>query len=312
MLSFATRAAVHATATVATAALLAGCGAVTTDESGGREVVASFYPLAWVTERVAGDSWTVTNLTTPGGEPHDLELSIGATADLADAELVVYLDSFQPAVDDAVATNAEGRILDAAEVVDLQPVADHTAGGHEADEEEHGHDGGLDPHFWLDPQRMALLAEAAADELTALDADGAETYRTNAAALVEELETLDREYTAGLGQCKRDLVVVSHDAFGYLERYGLHLASIAGLSPDSEPTPATLARLADLIRAEGVTTVFSETLASSAMAETLASDLGVETAVLDPLEGLTQDSADADYLSIMRSNLARLQEANGC
>ncbi len=294
-------------ATVAASALLAGCGAVSGTEDDGQQAVASFYPLAWVTEQVAGDDWEVSNLTAPGGEPHDLELSIDGTARLARADLVVYLDGFQPAVDDAVDTTAEGEALDAADVVDLEELADHTG------ESGHTHaEGQLDPHFWQDPARMATLAEAVADELGRLDEAHADDYAARADRVAADLERLDGEYADGLADCERDVVVVSHDAFGYLARYGLHLEPIAGLSPDSEPTPAALAELGDLIRDEGVTTVFSERLASPAMAETLASDLGVDTGVLDPVEGLTDQTADEDYLSLMRANLAALEKANGC
>lgn len=293
---------------VACTTLLAGCGAVAGEgPDDRREVVASFYPLAWVTEQVAGDGWTVTNLTSPGGEPHDLELSIRATASLAEADLVVYLADFQPAVDDAVATNAEGEILEVGATVDLRSASHRPGDDHAAEGR-----GDLDPHFWQDPARMADLARAVADELAGLDEGHADEYRSAGAELAADLEQLDAAYAEGLAGCERDLVVVSHDAFGYLEKYGLHLEPIAGLSPDAEPTPAALARLTELIREEGVTTVFSERLASPAMAETLASDVGVSTAVLDPLEGLTDETSDEDYLSLMRSNLAALREANGC
>ena len=106
--------------------------------------------------------------------------------------------------------------------------------------------------------------------------------------------------------------MVSHDAFGYLDRYGLEFAPIAGLSPGAEPTPADLSRLQDLIRAEGITTVFSERLVSPRVSETLADDLDIRTAVLDPVEGLSDETRDEDYLSLMRANLAALQEANDC
>lgn len=286
--------------TAALGVMLSGCGALTgSEDTQERSVVASFYPLAWVAEQVAGDDWTITNLTTPGGEPHDLELSIDASAAVADAALVVYLDGFQPAVDDAITTNAAGVTLDAADAATLRPVADDGSGD-------------LDPHFWLDPLLMADLGDALAEELSALDPDGAAAYRSNAEDLRAELEALDGEYVDGLTDCARDTVVVSHDAFGYLARYGLDLEPIAGLSPGAEPTPATLAALSQVIEAKGVTTVFSERLASPALAETLASDLGVETGVLDPLEGLTNDTAGQDYLSLMGANLAALEEANGC
>ena len=106
--------------------------------------------------------------------------------------------------------------------------------------------------------------------------------------------------------------MVSHEAFAYLARYGLTFEAIAGLSPDAEPTPADLARLEQLVRRDGVTTVFSERLASSKMSDTLASDLGLETAVLDPIEGLSDETAEDDYLSLMGQNLDALRKANGC
>lgn len=307
---------------------LTGCAALTGEDEtangvGSGTVAAALYPLAYVAERVAGDALDVENLTSPGGEPHDLELGVRETALVTDAALVVHVSGLQPAVDAAVAENASGDVLDAADVVDLLPVEDeheHEHGeehaeedGHEGHEGHEGHDhGDHDPHFWLDPLRMAELGDAVADRLADLAPDGAETFRANAADLRADLEELDAEYAAGLAGCARDTVVTNHDAFGYLEKYGLHLVSITGLSPDAEPSPAALADLQELIREEGVTTVFSENLVSPETAEVLARDAGVGTAVLDTVEGLTDDTADEDYGSLMRRNLAALQEANGC
>jgi zinc transport system substrate-binding protein len=310
---------------VTASVLLAGCGSTDAGASGsGRQAVASFYPLAWVTERVAGDGWTVDNLTQPGQEPHDLDLTIAQTASLESADLVVLEEGFQPAVD-AAAENTDAPVLDAAAVVELIPATegDHDHEGESEDEhaeeeghaeEEEGHDdhGDLDPHFWLDPLLVADFADSVADELAEVDPDGAQTYADNAAALRAELESLDEDYTSGLASCERSTTVVSHQAFAYLTRYGLEFEAIAGLSPDAEPTAADLAHLQEVIEADGVTTVFSERLVSPKMAETLADDLGVTTAVLDPLEGLSDETADEDYLSIMRSNLSALQQANGC
>ena len=159
---------------------------------------------------------------------------------------------------------------------------------------------------------MADLGDAVAEKLTKVDPDHEADYEANAADLRRDLEDLDKAYADGLATCQRDTIVVSHDAFGYLEKYGLELAPIAGLSPDAEPTPADLSRLQDLIRKDGITTVFSETLASPKMSESLARDLAITTAVLDPIEGLTDEAGDQDYLSLMRANLVALKKANGC
>ncbi|WP_134765863.1 metal ABC transporter substrate-binding protein [Nocardioides sp. 1609] len=295
-----------------------GCSAFADDQAGGDgapSVVTAFYPLQYVADRVAGEHADVENLTTAGKEPHDLETTVKETAMIAEAALVVHEKDFQPAVDDAVEQNATGDVLDAAEVVGLQPFSEE---GHEHEEEGHteddGHDheGDLDPHFWLDPIRMADLGDAVADALAEIDPDHADDFAANAAALRTDLEEVDRAYTDGLATCERSTIVVSHDAFGYLGKYGVEVAPVAGLSPDAEPTPAVLARLQELIDEDGITTVFNERLASPRFVESLADDTGIETAVLDPIEGLTDETADDDYLSLMTSNLAALQEANAC
>ena len=297
-----------AVAIAAVTALLAGCGGLGTggDEGLGPRVVTSCYPLQYVAERVAGEHAQVSNLTAPGAEPHDLELSVRQTASIADADLMVVLSGFQPAVDEAVEQSGPDRVVDAAEVIGLvESEEEHP------DEEEHGHDDG-DPHFWLDPMLLAQAAEAVADELADADPDHAADYRANLDELVGDLEELDLDYEQGLTLCDTTDVVVSHDAFGYLETYGLHFESIAGLSPDQEPSPARLAELADLIEGSAITTVFTETLASPALSETLAGDLGLETAVLDPIEGRSDATEGEDYLSLMRENLTALSTANGC
>ncbi|GAA1793930.1 zinc ABC transporter substrate-binding protein [Nocardioides hankookensis] len=284
--------------------VLSGCAAFTDDSAtsaDGVQVAAAFYPLQYVADRVAGGHADVENLTAPGGEPHDLELTPKETADVAGADLVLYQRGFQPSVDDAVDENATGDTLDVADLVDLVPFRDH---GVDSDE--------LDPHFWQDPVLLADVGDAVAKQLAKVDPDHADDYTANAADLRSDLEQLDQEYQAGLTGCERSTVVVSHDAFGYLQRYGITMEAILGLSPDAEPTPADLARLEKLIQEDGVTTVFSESLVSPETAEQLAHDTGVTSAVLDPIEGLTDETADEDYLSLMRSNLSALEEANGC
>ncbi len=280
---------------VVAAPLLAACGP--SQAGSGTQVVASFYPLQYVAQRIAGKHADVEDLASPGVEPHDLELTLQQTAAIADADLVVYSRGFQPAVDDTVDQNAEGRVVDAATEADLMSTAD----------------GSKDPHFWLDPNRLASVAVAVKQQLVAADPDHAGAYEKNLVSLKRDLDDLDADFAAGLRDCARRTVVVSHDAFGYLgARYDLDVHAINGLSPDAEPSPAHIRELSDLVESEGVTTVFSETLASPAMADTLAHDLGLRTAVLDPIEGLGDSTASQDYLSLMRADLAALRAANGC
>jgi zinc transport system substrate-binding protein len=159
---------------------------------------------------------------------------------------------------------------------------------------------------------MADLGDAIAEQLSTLEPGHADEFHANADSLRTDLVALDHDYTRGLAHCARSTIVVSHDAFGYLAKYGLTMAPIAGLSPDAEPTPVDLVNLHVLIRLHGITTVFSERLASAKLSETLAHDLGVTTEVLDPIEGLTDETAGEDYVSLMRYNLTALEKANGC
>jgi zinc transport system substrate-binding protein len=310
------RAVTAATASAAALAL-AGCGGAdaTADSTGGDglTVVAGFYPLEWAAQRVGGDRVDVSSLTPPGAEAHDLELAPQDVAAVADADLLVYLHGFQPALDEAAQNEAADTAWDAGQAADLVPTAEEDA--HEGETaEEHAHeDGAVDPHFWLDPVRLASVGDALADRLTEADPDGAATYEQNAAALRADLEALDAEMRAGLAGCAVDTLVTGHDAFGYLgDRYGLEVVGISGLSPSAEPSPAAQAEIAELVRERGITTVYTETLVDPAVAETVASEAGVRTAVLDPIEGLTDESAGNDYLEVMRANLATLQEGQSC
>jgi zinc transport system substrate-binding protein len=290
--------------------LLAGCADGAGSDAGTEKVVASFYPLQYVAQRVVGDHAEVENLTSPGVEPHDLELSIEQTAAVADADIAFYQKGFQPAVDDAISQNGPENVVQVTEVIELEPGDEHH-GESEAEHAEHAGDA-LDPHFWLDPDLMVQVASEFSKQMSEADPEHAEDYRANFDRLRKDLETLDADFERGLANCERDTVVVSHDAFGYLEKYGLHFEPIAGLSPESEPSPAHVKQLHDLIVSDRITTVFSETLASPEMSNAIAGDLGIKTAVLDPIEGLSDSTADEDYLSLMRANLAALQEANGC
>jgi zinc transport system substrate-binding protein len=276
---------------------LTGCSPARHDADGRVSVAASFYPLAWVAEQIAPGAH-VTDLTRPGLEPHDVELTFAQTVDLAKADLVVYERGFQPAVDQGVDNDAEGTTLDVGPVAGLQDFASDP--------------GQVDPHFWQDPLKLAAVADAVARGLGRIDPSQAASYDARAAVLRRRLVALDRDYRTGLADCARSTVVTSHDAFGYLARYGIRVAPITGLAPGAEPTPADLAKLQQLIRDDGITTVFSETLASPAAADALAHDMGVRSEVLDPIEGLSDSTAGQTYLTLMRRNLAALKEANGC
>lgn len=324
----ATGAALAGLALVATATL-AGCSTQnaggSSDESDGVTVLASFYPLQYVAQQIGGDLVTVDNLTPPAAEPHDLELSPAQVRELGTADLVVYLSGFQNAVDEAVEARAPEHVVDAAAAAELVEHAgvedehaeegEEHAGETEEEHAEHAEEGAADPHFWLDPSRLAAVGKVVADELAATDPEHADEYAAGAQRLGQQLDELDQEFADGLAACQGAALVTSHAAFGYLaDRYALEQVGISGLDPEAEPSPARLREIGDLVEERGIKTLYSETLVSPKVTETLASDLGVNTAVLDPLEGLSEDATAAgdDYVSVMQANLAALEEGLVC
>ena len=257
---------------------------------------------------VGGPVVAVTNLTPPGVEPHDLELDPEQVAEIAGADLVLYLgEGFQPAVQDAVDVVAEGEHVDLLQGIGRARTTSEPGEPSAGDV--------VDPHVWLDPVLMRRIVDRIAETLGRLDPAHAAGFRNRADAFDADLAELDEEYRSGLSSCRRRVLVTSHAAFGYLaDRYGLTQEPITGLSPEAEPDPERLAQLAADVQRTGTTTIFTETLVSPKVAQTLAREAGVTTAVLNPLEGLTQQQVQAgdDYLSVMRSNLAALRRGLDC
>jgi zinc transport system substrate-binding protein len=280
---------------LAIVAVGAACGSDRSSSVARTHVVTSFYPLRFVAERIVGDRMIVTDLTPTGTEPHDVELTNRQTATVADAALVVYLRGFSPAVDDAVRLVARRSNFDVGSVLSLDL----------------SNSAGVDPHFWLDPTRLATVADAVASRLSDADPVNAPTYAANVARLRADLERLDREFAANLTDCRSRVIVASHDAFGYFaRRYGFTHKSITGPVPDVEASPTDMRNATGFIRANAVTTIYAESLVDPKLARTIASETGATTALLDPLEGLSDP--ESDYLVVMRRNLAVLRDGQGC
>ncbi|PWI09717.1 zinc ABC transporter substrate-binding protein [Streptomyces sp. NWU339] len=318
-------------AAAATAVTAAALGALSACSSGSSaavgntdkfDVVASFYPMAFLAEQIGGDHVNVTSLTQPGQEPHDLEISAKQTAQLEETDAALYLKGLQPTVDEAIGQSGVRTKIDAATLTSL----DHApgTGGHEDDhghDDEHGHGDehghshshdGRDPHVWLDPAKYAEIAEGVGKAFQKADPDHATDYKKNTEALVGKLNDLDAEFKTGLEHRKTDVFVTTHAAFGHLAaRYGLTEEAINGLAPEAEPSAARVKQLTETAKADGVTTVFYETLISDRTAKTIARDAGLRTDVLDPLEGITDKSRGDDYFQVMESNLRALQTALG-
>ncbi|MEO3938845.1 metal ABC transporter substrate-binding protein [Dermatophilaceae bacterium Soc4.6] len=299
-----------AVATTLLAGAVAGCsrtaGAGGPPGRGTVRVVASFYPIEYAVEQIGGSLVSVTSLTKPGAEPHDIELSPQDVASVADADLVTYAAGFQPAVDEAVAQEGADHALDVAPAADLTLAAPPEGGVPAAA-------GAKDPHFWLDPQRFEAVGREIGARLAQVDPAHTSDYAAGTTRFVAALTALDAQLTAGTASCARKDLVTSHAAFGYLaQRYGFTQVPITGLDPEVEPSGSTLARISDFVRSTGVTTIYAETLVEPKFADTIARTTGATVATLDPIEGITTASKGRTYPEVMRADLTALRAGQGC
>lgn len=322
---------------LAMAMLASACGAgsaikLSADKT---NVVASFYPLYDLTKKIGGDHIHVVTAVPSGVEPHDWEPKTRDISEMLKADLLIYQGAgLEGWVDEVLASKkADAKVVpvEASAGVDLIAAEDehhdeedeHEDGdGHEEgreDEDGHeegaddGHDHGeFDPHAWLSPISAKKMAENIKNALVQVDGANAEDYEANYIKLAGQLDQLDQTFREALSQTTKKDIVVSHQAFAYLCRdYGLNQKAIMGLSPDSEPTAQDIKEINNFIKENDVKYIFFEEMVSDKLAKTLARDLNIETMVLHPLEGLTDEQIKAgdDYFSVMEKNLQNLVKA---
>lgn len=292
-------------------ALLSLDGNVVKD-SGKPSVVASFFPFYDITRSVAGEKAQVSVLAPPATEPHAFEPSPGDILNLNKADLFiasgVEFEEWENSVLDGLDTAVP--VVHAADGIELLEAASEHS--HEEEHEEgHHHEGGMDPHFWVSPKNAIIIALNVRDGLIQIDPANADYYSNQAEEYIQELQELDEEFASTLTGCKQDIILTTHAAFAYLgHEYGFEQVPILGLSPQSEPTPSQIATLIEEAEEHDLKYIFYEELVDPRVSETIASEVGAETLVLNPVAG--SDDPQASYLSIMRANLENLGVALEC
>jgi zinc transport system substrate-binding protein len=257
-------------------------------------VVASFYPYYFVAKEIMGTRGSVYNITPAGSEPHDYELTTGDRLLLEQSDLVVINGArLEPWAADAEKFVPQDKLL---------KVGEQLAKNN-------------DPHVWLDPIFMIDITNLITKKLIEIDPTATNVYRANSSNLVTKLYMLDRDFSSGLRSCEKKDIITAHEAFSYTaSRYGFVQNSIVGISPEAEPGVQDLAAVTKLAKEKGIKVIFFETLVGPKLANTIASEVGAETLVLNPLEGLS-DSEQAqgkNYFTEMRQNLVNLRKAMIC
>jgi len=274
------------------------------NETGKIKISASFYPVYFLAQQIAGDKADVYNITPAGAEPHDYEPTAQDMAKIENSKMIVLNGGGLEAWGDNVKQNSGNKavIVVAGEGLTTKIIVEEN-------------NKRTDPHIWLSP----VLAKEMANKILAgfiqIDTENKEYYQANAQTLISKLKNLDNEYKQGLADCKNSNIITSHSAFGYLaSAYGLEQVSVTGLSPDAEPSAQQLAEVVKFARDNNVKYIFFESLVSPKISDTIANEIGAKTLVLNPIEGLTNEEIlqGKDYFSEMENNLANLKTALEC
>lgn len=311
------------------------------EESNGKlNVYASVYPIYDFTKKIGGDKINLSMLTKPGEEPHHYEPSSDDIKNLSKADLFIYngagLESF---TDKIIESNPDLKTCQASEGVDLIKAthdhehdhdccqnsddADHNHNhenennhnheakeNHSSHEEEHHH-GMYDPHTWLSIKNAKIEMENIKNKLSEIDPDNASYYQKNFDKYAKMCDDLDKEYSQKISVLPNRVMVVSHQAFGYLcGDYGLSQVPIKNISNEDEPDAQTMAQIIDYIKKNNIKYICVEEMTSTKIADTIKAETGAQIKVLSPVETLTQEQMDKgeDYFSIMENNLKILEE----
>ncbi len=276
--------------------LVSGCGKTTDNETPGGKlrVSASFYPMYDFAKKIGGDRAVVSIMIPAGIEPHNWEPSASDILSLEKADIFVYNGAGMELWAPDILSSLQNKELIVVEASKGEAIIDS------------------DPHVWLDPMRAKAELLNIKNAFAEADPAGASYYEENYDTYAARLDALDKEYRDTLSALPGRDIVVTHEAFGYLcSAYGLNQIAIEGIFADSEPSPARMAEIVELVKENGVKVIFSEELLSPRVAEAIAAETGAQTAVLNPIGGLSADdiAAGEDYFSIMQKNLAELKKA---
>jgi zinc transport system substrate-binding protein len=300
--------------------ILGGCWKEQNTEETQLQVVATIYPLAEFARQVGGEKVKVTQLLPVNAEPHHWEPSPRDLAKLQQSQIFIFNGAgLEPWVNHLLPSlRKKGiRIIEASKGLDLMTFAEEEelgllfyigsikkAPGREAP----------DPHIWLDPIFAKKIVLQICEEFQAVDPANAEYYDKRAKRYASNLDQLHQQYSTTLSNLSNRDLVVTHAAFGYLaRRYNLRQIPILGSTPAQEPDAATLKEIINFCREHKVKTIFFESLVSPKAAKTIASEIGAQTLVLNPIGGLTaeEEKQGTDYLQLMKRNLINLKKGLG-
>ena len=284
--------------------------------------------LGDVVTNMVGDSFNVEVIMPPGSDPHDFQASAQQVQSMMEADLLVVNGAnFEEGMLDVIASaKSDGvMVFEAISVVsqlegsddhsdhgghdDHEGHDDHDEEGHDDHDDHEGHDhGGIDPHFFTDPGRMAVVVEGLSEFLIANFPNASQGFVSSASDYAQDLVDLDAEVKEILSEIpdEEKVLVTNHAVFAYFaESYGFEILGeiIPSASTLSSANAEQLASLADEISSNNVKAIFADASASDTLAQTLASEVGgIEVITLFTESLGDPGSSGANYIEMVKFN----------
>ncbi len=284
------------------------------------DVIVSTYALYDISKHVAKDKFEIMSVLPFGSDAHSYELSPKKVASIQDADLFVYSGA---SLEPWVSRFSTPKSLDMSKHVALRHLAkdqehhhdhgEHHDRHHDEHHDQHDQQSAIDPHYWLDIENMKTMTEVLTKEFIKLSPKDKEFFLENKTAYIKELKEMQKLYESSFKECKKDTIVVNHNAFSYLgKRYGFEIESVSGLSNDALPSPKDIKRIMHLVEEKGISVIFFESFASDRIVKSIAKDTGVKVDTLHPLGNITKDQQGMSYKEIMEQNIEKIQKALEC
>src|SRR5208337_894976 len=283
-----------------------------TGSGSGLPVITSFRPFTLLVAPVGGDHITITQILPPGADPHDYEPTPDDAVALKNGKIFFYDGPFlEPWAADLVAsTNPD---------IQLVTFADAIPGlAYDQMKSQYSDFPNLtqDPHLWLSPQLAEYYVPYVAQQLSKADPENAADYQNNAAAFEKRLEQLDSDYKAGFSNCSTRTFLSSHAFLDYTAAaYNLTPISIAGMSPDAEPSIQQMAAILEEAKAHNVKGVLAEPDEAEDLSKSVSAELNLPVYPFTTMEVLPAGpltAEDTDYVAIMENNLQEMKKAMVC
>lgn len=242
-----------------------------------RLIAVTILPQKFITEKIAGNLWTVISIIPEGANPHTYEPKINTLKNISNASAYLSLEDVLDEiwVRKILDVNKKIKIFKMDKGVEKLRMSD--------DDHHHGKKLFHDPHIWLSLDNMKIVAQNTKDALSSIDPANKTNYEKNYEQLIKDIDNLKNEVSRQLVAKKSKSFLVFHPSWGYFARdFGLNQVSIE--FEGKEPSPKRLKEIISFAKSKNIKVIFVQPQISSSTVETLAKELGATVVKINPLE----------------------------